>query len=89
MLIGLLLALTDDRSLIGERDSELAAFITDTTEVQATMNGQQYSAAKFAIELRRELWTLLLGRDAPADPISMEAINMWRNTAKKVFYCHY
>ena len=74
----------DDRSLVGERDSEIAALISDTAEVRSTMDGRNFTAAKFAITMRRELWTLLLAAHAPEDPVSRQSLDMWRHTANVV-----
>lgn len=48
------------------------------------MNGQNFAAAEFAISMRRELWTLLLGAGAPEDPVSRQSLDMWRHTASSV-----
>lgn len=76
--------ISDDRSLIGERDSEIAALISDTDEVKSIMAGQPTHAARFAVSLRRELWSLLLGYESPDDPVAKETIDQWRNIARNV-----
>ncbi|KAK9728794.1 hypothetical protein K7432_000759 [Basidiobolus ranarum] len=42
----------NDRSMMGNRDSEIAVIIEDEEEVLSMMDGQQYKAAKFAHTLR-------------------------------------
>ncbi|KAF7724121.1 Phospholipase D1 [Apophysomyces ossiformis] len=51
----------NDRSQLGNRDSEVAMLIEDTELVPSYMNGKQYKAAKFAHSLRMQLWREHLG----------------------------
>jgi phospholipase D1/2 len=53
----------NDRSLLGNRDSEMAVKIKDNNYVHSKMNGQDYSAAKFAITYRLRLLKEHLGCD--------------------------
>ncbi len=46
----------NDRSLKGQRDSELAVYIRDTIIVKAPLNGTETEAMKFGHELRKALW---------------------------------
>jgi phospholipase D1/2 len=51
----------NDRSQLGYHDSEIAVVIEDPTPVHSVMNGQPYSASKFAASLRRQLFRKHLG----------------------------
>lgn len=51
----------NDRSQLGNRDSEVAMLVEDTEMVQSYMNGKEYQAAKFAHTLRMQLWKEHLG----------------------------
>ncbi|MBA4109829.1 MAG: hypothetical protein C0487_09590 [Leptothrix sp. (in: Bacteria)] len=46
----------NDRSLKGQRDSELAVYIQDKTIVKAPLNGKDTEVMKFGHELRKALW---------------------------------
>lgn len=51
----------NDRSQLGTHDSEIAVVIEDPEPVETYMNGQPYTASKFAASLRRQLWRKHLG----------------------------
>eukprot|EP01001_Neometanema_parovale_P000796 NODE_108_length_3325_cov_82.696127_g100_i0.p1 GENE.NODE_108_length_3325_cov_82.696127_g100_i0~~NODE_108_length_3325_cov_82.696127_g100_i0.p1 ORF type:complete len:1018 (+),score=151.08 NODE_108_length_3325_cov_82.696127_g100_i0:143-3196(+) len=53
----------NDRSMVGNRDSELAVAVYPPRDdtVATTMNGQEWSAAPFAHSLRTQLWAEHLG----------------------------
>ncbi|KAG0179127.1 hypothetical protein DFQ29_002490 [Apophysomyces sp. BC1021] len=51
----------NDRSQLGNRDSEIAIVIEDMDLVPSQMNGQPYKAAKFALTLRMQLFREHLG----------------------------
>lgn len=51
----------NDRSQLGNHDSEIAIIIEDHTPVHSTMNGQPWVAGRFAAALRRELFRKHLG----------------------------
>uniref|UniRef100_A0A914PDQ3 phospholipase D n=1 Tax=Panagrolaimus davidi TaxID=227884 RepID=A0A914PDQ3_9BILA len=51
----------NDRSLVGDRDSELAFCISDTEFVKSKMNGKEYWAGKHAIEMRKRCMKEHLG----------------------------
>ena len=51
----------NDRSLKGQRDSELAVYIQDKTIVKAPLNGKMTEVMKFGHELRKALWRKHLG----------------------------
>ncbi|EGX47448.1 hypothetical protein AOL_s00083g384 [Orbilia oligospora ATCC 24927] len=51
----------NDRSQLGDHDSEIAIIIEDQTPLQSLMNGQQYTASHFAGTLRRYIFRKHLG----------------------------
>ncbi|KAI9471840.1 MAG: hypothetical protein EXX96DRAFT_581892 [Benjaminiella poitrasii] len=51
----------NDRSQLGNRDSEIAVVIEDTDLVDSQMNGQPYKASRFALTLRMQLFKEHLG----------------------------
>ncbi|KAK4692964.1 phospholipase D1/2, partial [Lecanoromycetidae sp. Uapishka_2] len=57
----------NDRSQLGDHDSELAVIVEDPTSVESYMNGQPYRAARFAATLRRQLFRKHLGLLKPQD----------------------
>ncbi|KAG2416674.1 hypothetical protein HFD88_007890 [Aspergillus terreus] len=58
----------NDRSQLGDHDSEIAIIIEDHTPVQSTMNGKPWTASRFAASLRRQLFRKHLGLLPPQDP---------------------
>ncbi|XP_053321087.1 phospholipase D2 [Spea bombifrons] len=77
----------NDRSMLGKRDSELAVIVEDTELVASLMDEQPYQAGKFALGLRKDCFTTLLGALTPprvdvSDPISDHFFNdVWNQTA--------
>ncbi|KAK0115945.1 hypothetical protein ONS95_012987 [Cadophora gregata] len=57
-----------DRSMIGDRDSELAVVIEDSIMIDSQMNGEPFKAARFAASMRRNLFRKHLGLVHPQDP---------------------
>lgn len=59
----------NDRSQLGTHDSEIAVVIEDPTPVESAMNGQPFTASRFASSLRRQLYRKHLGLlpDQPCD----------------------
>ncbi|PNP76299.1 hypothetical protein FNYG_10358 [Fusarium nygamai] len=51
----------NDRSQLGDHDSEIAVVIEDPTPVESYMNGRPYTASRFAASLRRFLFRKHLG----------------------------
>jgi phospholipase D1/2 len=51
----------NDRSQLGDHDSEIAVVIEDPATVESYMAGQPYTASKFAASLRRQLFRKHLG----------------------------
>lgn len=51
----------NDRSQLGDHDSEIAVVIEDQDYIESTMDGRPYQASRFAASLRRHLWRKHLG----------------------------
>lgn len=51
----------NDRSQLGNHDSEIAVVIEDPTHVESTMNGEAYTGSAFAASLRRFIFRKHLG----------------------------
>uniref|UniRef100_A0A8C5NF45 Phospholipase n=1 Tax=Gouania willdenowi TaxID=441366 RepID=A0A8C5NF45_GOUWI len=90
----------NDRSMLGKRDSEVAVIIQDCEKVSAVMDGKDYEAGPYALQLRMECFRTILGGHADAtidvsDPISDRFYKeVWMTTAgrnatiyEKVFRC--
>jgi len=50
----------NDRSMRGNRDSEIACLIQDQESVQTIMGGKEWLASKFAFDLRSSLFKVRL-----------------------------
>ncbi|KAK8231929.1 hypothetical protein HDK90DRAFT_467144 [Phyllosticta capitalensis] len=57
----------NDRSQLGDHDSEIAVIIEDPTPVDSAMGGAPWRASKFAASLRRQLMRKHLGLLKPQD----------------------
>ena len=55
----------NDRSQLGNHDSEIALVIQDSSLVDSRMNGQPWQASRFAATLRRQLFRKHIGLLAP------------------------
>uniref|UniRef100_A0A8C9TPR5 Phospholipase n=1 Tax=Scleropages formosus TaxID=113540 RepID=A0A8C9TPR5_SCLFO len=79
----------NDRSMLGKRDSEVAVIVEDTETVASVMDGQEYQAGKFGLQLRLECFRLILGalKDPTIevmDPISDHFYKeVWMATASR------
>ncbi|KAI8097311.1 uncharacterized protein BX664DRAFT_356568 [Halteromyces radiatus] len=51
----------NDRSLLGDRDAEVAVIVEDTEYVPSFMNGKKYEAGKSILDLRLRIWKEHLG----------------------------
>lgn len=77
----------NDRSMNGDRDSEICIIVEDNRFVESRMNGEFYLASKFAHSLRKNLFLEHLGLDRKdkhlvVDPIISSTYNdLWRKTA--------
>ncbi|XP_068436030.1 phospholipase D1a [Clinocottus analis] len=90
----------NDRSMLGKRDSEVAVIIEDSQKVASVMDGQEYQAGPYALQLRLECFRTVLGGHTDAsidmsDPVSDRFYKeVWMTTAgrnatiyEKVFRC--
>ncbi|XP_037322952.1 phospholipase D2 [Pungitius pungitius] len=90
----------NDRSMLGNRDSEMAVFVEDEDRVLSLMGGQEYQAGPLTLALRKECFSVLVGASSDPsvnvdDPISDEFFFLgWNASAKqnvniyeKVFKC--
>ncbi|XP_037833611.1 phospholipase D1a [Kryptolebias marmoratus] len=90
----------NDRSMLGKRDSEVAVIFEDSEKVASVMDGQEYEAGPFALQLRLECFRTVLGGHTDtsidlSDPISDRFYKeVWMTTAgrnatiyEKVFRC--
>jgi phospholipase D1/2 len=57
----------NDRSQLGDHDSEIAIIIRDPEPVESYMDGRPWQASKFAASLRREIFRKHLGLLKPQD----------------------
>ncbi|XP_013119421.2 phospholipase D2 isoform X2 [Stomoxys calcitrans] len=80
----------NDRSMIGKRDSEIAAIITDNEFEDGRMNGRKYPSGVFAGRLRKYLFKEHLGLlDPDADRMQIDvtdpvADKFWNATWKRI-----
>eukprot|EP01126_Amoeba_proteus_P047436 TRINITY_DN5410_c0_g5_i1.p1 TRINITY_DN5410_c0_g5~~TRINITY_DN5410_c0_g5_i1.p1 ORF type:complete len:530 (+),score=87.30 TRINITY_DN5410_c0_g5_i1:39-1628(+) len=85
----------NDRSMLGDRDSEIACIVEDDEEMNTLMNNKPYVASTFAHNLRKQLWSehLDLHYLHPnycllSDPIHPTTFNFWLSTAKNNTLCY-
>ena len=87
----------NDRSMVGDHDSEIAVVVKDSDKIKSKMNGQYYECGKFAATLRRQVCKEFLGDENAdvEDPLSDEFLKLWETTAKRnteayreVFKCY-
>ena len=77
----------NDRSMNGDRDSEIAILVEDNRYVESCMNGQFFLASQFAITLRKSLFLEHLGlpreqESTIQDPTVHSTYNtIWKATA--------
>jgi phospholipase D1/2 len=74
----------NDRSLFGDRDSEIAAVVHHGEPMAARMRGEEAVVSRFVHELRMRLWAEHLGIGARedelcaiADPMSAACFDLW------------
>ncbi|KAK9314362.1 hypothetical protein V1522DRAFT_430399 [Lipomyces starkeyi] len=66
----------NERSMRGSRDSEVAAFVRDTDQIESTMGGQPYMVGRFPHTLRVRLMREHLGIDVDAlDELERQAMS--------------
>ncbi|KAM7403400.1 hypothetical protein PAMA_004043 [Pampus argenteus] len=77
----------NDRSMLGKRDSEVAVIVEDSEKVASVMDGQEYEAGPYALQLRLECFRTILGGHTDtsidlSDPISDRFYKeVWMTTA--------
>ncbi|CAF1300984.1 unnamed protein product, partial [Didymodactylos carnosus] len=78
----------NDRSMLGDRDSEMAIVIQDKQYERGIMNGEPVLCGKFCSSWRKKLFGMLLGiqHENPdnidmSDPVSDKFYNFFRETA--------
>ncbi|KAF0441996.1 phospholipase D/nuclease [Gigaspora margarita] len=90
----------NDRSMIGDYDSEIAVIIEDTQLVDSKMNGKLWKAGNFAYTLRKKLFMEHIGLSDDKEHLVVDPIcdsfykNLWLNKAKyntkifrNIFHC--
>ncbi|SCU92789.1 LAMI_0E12046g1_1 [Lachancea mirantina] len=73
----------NERSMLGNRDSEVAALIRDTDLVESRMNGHPYLAGRFPWELRQRLMREHLGCDVDVVEIVERKFGKLEQTASR------
>jgi phospholipase D1/2 len=78
----------NDRSMLGDRDSEIALLIEDTGFEEKTFNGRPFQVSQFAHSLRMELWAEHLGEARGgqllfSDPVSSDTFSFWKARSKQ------
>ncbi|CAF2863233.1 unnamed protein product [Rotaria sp. Silwood2] len=80
----------NDRSLLGERDSEFCIVIKDREKVDGRFNGKPVRVGKFCSSWRKKIFEMLLGIQFEnpnnidvTDPVSDEFYTYFRQTARK------
>ena len=75
----------NDRSMLGNRDSEYAVMINESAKLNTKMDGKDYQAANFAYTFRINLFAEHLGVDPKdpilSDPLSDKFLELVQNTA--------
>uniref|UniRef100_A0A8D3BR33 Phospholipase n=1 Tax=Scophthalmus maximus TaxID=52904 RepID=A0A8D3BR33_SCOMX len=77
----------NDRSMLGKRDSEVAVIVEDSEKVASVMDGHEYEAGPYALQLRLECFRTILGGHTDSsidvsDPISDRFYKeVWMTTA--------
>jgi phospholipase D1/2 len=82
----------NDRSQLGDHDSEIAIIIRDSAMIDSTMDGRPYQVSRFASSLRREIFRKHLGllKHQPIDavddnwqPVSVPQVYDWGSDMDK------
>ncbi|KAH9974594.1 hypothetical protein BGW80DRAFT_1436752 [Lactifluus volemus] len=68
----------NDRSQRGDRDSEIALVVEDEDKIPSMMDGQPYTAARFAASLRRKLFRAHLGLIRPINMLEDQVTSFMR-----------
>ncbi len=77
----------NDRSMMGDRDSEFAIIIEEGKKVKSSMDNKEYMASKYALSLRKHLMAEHMGLESDNeifnDPLNDKLWNEMRDKAKK------
>ncbi|KAF2122858.1 hypothetical protein BDV96DRAFT_9074 [Lophiotrema nucula] len=83
----------NDRSQLGDHDSEIAIIVHDQETVDSTMDGRPWRASKFATSLRRQIFRKHLGllkaqdmehQDQNSEPIGVPNIYDWGSQEDRI-----
>ena len=76
----------NDRSMLGNRDSEFCVLINETLKYDSIIDGEECKTAKFAVTLRKALMAEHLGLkpedDILEDPLDDKLLELFKETAK-------
>jgi phospholipase D1/2 len=88
----------NDRSLVGDRDSEIAMVISDTKKIKSRLAGQLVEVSKIVYDFRIKIFKEFLGEcreEDITDPLSGQFSKEWEGTAysntqkyREVFGCY-
>lgn len=74
----------NDRSLLGERDSEIAKVVNDQHFLRATFDGKPVKAGLYVSSLRRWIFREHLGVRSVEDPVADKFYyGVWKDTARR------
>ena len=77
----------NDRSMMGDRDSEFAVIIEEGKKVKSSMDNKEYMASNYALSLRKHLMAEHMGLESDNeifnDPLNDKLWNEMRDKAKK------
>jgi phospholipase D1/2 len=75
----------NDRSLLGNRDSEIAVVVRDECKIESVLDGNRVSVSEFAFRLRMNLFKEFLNygdEEVLMDPLSDRFTSYWMKTAQ-------
>ncbi|XBW37662.1 hypothetical protein QEN19_003243 [Hanseniaspora menglaensis] len=75
----------NERSMLGDRDSEVAIVVRDTEFVNSKMDGKDYLAGRFAIEMRQRLMREHIGCDVDLVEFNDRKFKKFKNLARKYY----
>lgn len=79
----------NDRSMVGNRDSELAIVVEDKIQIDSFMGGKPYKVNTFAHNLRRKCFSGIFGFKTNSEIVKdpLDSI-MWQEIDKRVQVIH-
>ena len=75
----------NERSMLGNRDSEVAIIVRDTEFVKSKMDGKEYLAGRFAFEMRQRLMREHLGCDVDLFEFNERKFIKFKNLARRYY----